>query len=82
MKLVVAVIQPFKLEEVRNAQSQIGVSGMTITEVEGFGNQKGHSETGAECAVPKIEIEVAVPASRVDIVVDAIERSARNGSDR
>ena len=84
MKLAVAIIQPFKLEEVRNALTQIGVRGMTITEVEGFGNQKGHKETyrGAEYAVsfvPKVQIEVAVPASVVDNVVDAIVRSARTG---
>ena len=84
MKLVVAIIQPFKLDEVRNALTQIGVRGMTITEVEGFGNQKGHKETyrGAEYAVtvvPKVQIEVAVPASLVDNVVDALVRSARTG---
>ena len=84
MKLVVAIIQPSKLEEVREALTQVGVSGMTITEVEGFGNQKGHNETyrGAEnpvSFVPKVEIEVAVPASLVDSVVDAIARSARTG---
>jgi nitrogen regulatory protein P-II 2 len=84
MKLVVAIIQPSKLEEVRDALTQIGVSGMTVTEVEGFGNQKGHNETyrGAENAVsfvPKVEIEVAVPASLVDSVVDTIARSARTG---
>jgi nitrogen regulatory protein P-II 2 len=84
MKLVVAIIQPFKLEEVRDALTQIGVSGMTVTEVEGFGNQKGHNETyrGAENTVsfvPKVEIEVGVPASLVDSVVDAIARSACTG---
>jgi nitrogen regulatory protein P-II 2 len=84
MKLVVAIIQPFKLEEVRAALSQVGVSGMTVTEVQGFGNQKGHTEIyrGAEYAVsflPKVQIEVAVPAGVVDRVVDAIMRSARTG---
>ena len=84
MKLVVAVIQPFKLEEVRNALTQIGVRGMTITEVEGFGNQRGHNETdrGAEYAVsfvPKVQIEVAAPTSLFHSVVDAIVRSARTG---
>jgi nitrogen regulatory protein P-II 2 len=80
MKLVVAIIQPSKLEEVRDALTQIGVSGMTVTEVEGFGNQKGHNETvqGAENAVsfvPKVEIEVAVPANLVDsVVVSAVSR--------
>lgn len=84
MKLVVAIIQPFKLEEVRVALTQVGVSGMTVTEVEGFGNQKGHTEIyrGAEYAVsfvPKVQIEVAVPAGLVDRVVDAIMSSARTG---
>jgi len=84
MKLVVAIIQPFKLEEVRNALTQIGVKGMTITEVEGFGNQKGHTEIyrGTEYAVtflPKFKVEVVVPASLVERVVDAIARSARTG---
>ena len=82
MKLVVAIIQPFKLDEVRNALTQIGVRGMTITEVEGFGNQKGHKETyrgAAVTFVPKVQIEVAVPASLVDNVVDAIVTSARTG---
>src|SRR5271169_1671756 len=72
MKLVVAIIQPFKLEEVRNALTQIGVRGMTITEV----------DRGTEYAatfLPKVQIEVAVPASHVDNVVDAIVRSARTG---
>ncbi len=84
MKLVIAIIQPFKLEEVRAALTQVGVSGMTVTEVQGFGNQKGHTEIyrGAEYAVsflPKVQIEVAVPAGVVDQVVDAIMRSARTG---
>ena len=84
MKLVVAIIQPFKLEEVRNALTQIGVKGMTITEVEGFGNQKGHTEIyrGTEYTVtflPKFKVEVVVPASLVERVVDAIARSARTG---
>jgi nitrogen regulatory protein P-II 2 len=84
MKLIVAIIQPFKLEEVRNALMQVGVRGMTVTEVAGFGKQKGHTETysGVEYAVsflPKVQIEVAVPSSLVDNVVDAITRSARMG---
>lgn len=84
MKLVIAIIQPFKFEEVRAALTQVGVSGMTVTEVQGFGNQKGHTEIyrGAEYAVsflPKVQIEVAVPAGVVDRVVDAIMRSARTG---
>ena len=84
MKLVVAIIQPFKLDEVRNALTQIGVRGMTITEVEGFGNQKGHTEIyrGTEYAatfLPKVQIEVAAPTNLVDSVVDVIVRSARTG---
>ena len=84
MKLVTAVIQPFKLEQVQNALTQIGVSGMTITEVEGFGNQKGHNETDRDAVyavgfVPKVEIEVAVPANLVENVIDVILRSARTG---
>ena len=84
MKFVVAIIQPFKLEEVRNASMQIGVRGMTVTEVEGFGNQNGRNETyrGAEYAVsflPKIQIELAVSSRLVDNVVDTIVRSARTG---
>ncbi len=84
MKLVVAIIQPFKLEEVRDALTDVGVAGMTVTEVKGVGRQKGHTEIyrGAEYAgsfVPKVKIEVAVPASLVDRVVDAIVRSARSG---
>ena len=84
MKLVVAIIQPFKLEEVRDALTQVGVAGMTISEVKGFGHQKGHTEIyrGAEYVVsfvPKVKVEVAVPASLVDTVVDAIVRSARTG---
>ena len=84
MKLVVAIIQPFKLEEVRDALTEVGVAGMTVTEVKGFGHQKGHTEIyrGAEYAVsfvPKVKVEVAVPASLVDRVVDAIVKSARTG---
>jgi nitrogen regulatory protein P-II 2 len=84
MKLVVAIIQPFKLEEVRDALTEAGVAGMTVTEVKGFGHQKGHTEfyRGVEYAVsfiPKVKVEVAVPASLVDKVVDAIVKSARTG---
>jgi nitrogen regulatory protein P-II 2 len=84
MKLVVTIIQPFKLEDVRDALTQAGVAGMTVTEVRGFGHQKGHTEIyrGAEYAVsfiPKLKIEVAIPASLADSVVDAIVRSARTG---
>jgi nitrogen regulatory protein P-II 2 len=84
MKLVIAIIKPFKLDEVRDALTAIGVHGMTITEVKGYGRQKGHTEIyrGAEYAVnflPKIRVEVAVPKDRVDKVVDAIVTAAKTG---
>ncbi|MDX1459779.1 MAG: P-II family nitrogen regulator [Xanthomonadales bacterium] len=84
MKLVVAIIKPFKLDEVREALSEAGVSGMTVTEVRGFGRQKGHTELyrGAEYSVdfiPKIKIETAVPAALTERVVDAIVHAARTG---
>ena len=84
MKLVIAVIKPFKLDEVRDALMRIGVHGMTVTEVKGFGRQKGHMEIyrGAEYAVnflPKIKIEVAVPSDQADKVVDAITAAAKTG---
>ena len=84
MKLVVAVIKPFKLEEVRDALTAIGVHGMTVTEVKGYGRQKGHMEIyrGAEYAVnflPKVRIEVAVPADRTDRVVETITTAAKTG---
>jgi len=84
MKLVTAVIKPFKLEEVRSALTDLGLQGMTVTEVKGYGRQKGHTEIyrGAEYAVsflPKVKIEVAVPTASVDKVVDAIVRAARTG---
>ncbi len=84
MKLVVAIIKPFKLEEVRDALLAIGVHGMTITEVKGYGRQKGHTEIyrGAEYAVnflPKIRIEVAVTTDQVDTVVEAIGAAAKTG---
>ena len=84
MKLVVAIIKPFKLDEVRQALTAIGVHGMTVTEVKGFGRQKGHTEIyrGAEYAVsflPKAKIEVAVPAELVAKVVQAIVSTARTG---
>jgi len=84
MRRIIAIIKPFKLQEVRAALMEVGVKGMTITEVEGFGNQKGHTEIyrGTEYAatfLPKVQIEVAVLASHVDSVVDAIVRSARTG---
>ena len=84
MKLVVAIIKPFKLDEVRQALTAIGVHGMTVTEVKGYGRQKGHTEIyrGAEYAVsflPKLKIEVAVPADLADKVVDTIADTARTG---
>ena len=84
MKIVMAVIKPFKLEEVRDALTGIGVHGLTVTEVKGYGRQKGHTEIyrGAEYAVsflPKLKIEVAVPAELLDQVVDAITATARTG---
>jgi nitrogen regulatory protein P-II 2 len=84
MKLVIAVIKPFKLDEVRDALVAVGVHGMTVSEVKGYGRQKGHTEIyrGAEYAVnflPKIRIEVAVPSDRVDAVVEAITAAAKTG---
>ena len=84
MKLITAIIKPFKLDEVRAALSEIGVSGMTITEVKGFGRQRGHTELyrGAEYVVdfvPKTRVEVAVGAELVDQVVEAFLRVARTG---
>lgn len=84
MKLVTAIIKPFKLEDVREALSAIGVQGMTITQVKGFGRQKGHTEIyrGAEYAVryvPKIRIDILVPTAETDKVVDAIRRTAGMG---
>ena len=84
MKIVMAVIKPFKLDEVRDALTAVGVHGLTVTEVKGYGRQKGHTEIyrGAEYAVnflPKIRIEVAVPSDRVDKVVEAVIGSAKTG---
>ena len=84
MKIVMAVIKPFKLEEVRDALTAIGVHGLTVTEVKGYGRQKGHTEIyrGAEYAVsflPKLKIEVAVAGDMTDKVVTAIIDSARTG---
>jgi nitrogen regulatory protein P-II 2 len=84
MKFVTAIIKPFKLDEVREALSAIGVQGITVTEVKGFGRQKGHTELyrGAEYVVdflPKIKLEAAVRADLLDRVVEAIEKSARTG---
>jgi nitrogen regulatory protein P-II 2 len=84
MKLITAIIKPFKLDEVRAALSDLGVSGMTVTEVKGFGRQRGHTELyrGAEYVVdfvPKARIEIAVRSEVVDQVVDAIVKAAKTG---
>ena len=84
MKLITAIIKPFKLDDVREALSEIGVDGLTLTEVKGFGRQKGHTELyrGAEYSVdflPKIKLEIAVETSFVERVVEAITTSARTG---
>ncbi len=84
MKIVMAIIKPFKLEEVRDALTALGVHGLTVTEVKGYGRQKGHTEIyrGAEYAVsflPKLKIEVAVNADVADKVVEAIMAAARTG---
>jgi nitrogen regulatory protein P-II 2 len=84
MKIVMAIIKPFKLDEVRDALTAVGVSGLTVTEVKGYGRQKGHTEIyrGTEYAVsflPKIKIEVAVAATQVDKVLDAITAAAKTG---
>jgi nitrogen regulatory protein PII len=84
MKLVTAIIKPFKLDEVRSALSELGVSGMTVTEVKGFGRQRGHTELyrGAEYVVdfvPKTRIEIAVRNDLLEQVIDAIVKAARTG---
>jgi Nitrogen regulatory protein PII len=84
MKLVTAIIKPFKLDDVREALSEIGVQGITVTEVKGFGRQKGHTELyrGAEYVVdflPKMKIEVALDDSRVEQAIEAIVRAANTG---
>ena len=84
MHLVTAIIKPFKLDDVRAALSEIGIQGMTVTEVKGFGRQKGHTELyrGAEYVVdflPKIKLEVAVDATRLDEVIETITTAARTG---
>jgi nitrogen regulatory protein P-II 2 len=84
MKLITAIIKPFKLEEVRDALTSLGVHGMTVTEVKGYGRQKGHTEIyrGAEYAVsflPKIKLEVAIETALAEKVVDAITQAARTG---
>ena len=85
MKLVIAIIKPFKLDEVRDALTQLGVQGMAVTEVRGFGRQKGHTEIyrGAEYAVrfvPKLRLDLVVADTLVERVVETIERTAQSGS--
>jgi nitrogen regulatory protein P-II 2 len=84
MKMVMAIIKPFKLEEVRQALDDIGIEGLTVTEVKGYGRQKGHTEIyrGAEYEVnfvPKLKIEIAVPTDRVEKVIEAISSTAKTG---
>ena len=84
MKLVTAIIKPFKLDDVREALSEIGVQGITVTEVKGFGRQKGHTELyrGAEYVVdflPKVKIEVAIAAPQLDRVIETISKAANTG---
>ncbi len=84
MKLVTAIIKPFKLDDVREALSEIGVTGITVTEVKGFGRQKGHTELyrGAEYVVdflPKVKIEAAISGDNVDQVIEAISKAANTG---
>ncbi|MFW9605250.1 MAG: P-II family nitrogen regulator [Pseudomonas sp.] len=84
MKLVTAIIKPFKLDDVRESLSEIGVQGITVTEVKGFGRQKGHTELyrGAEYVVdflPKVKIDVAISDEQLDAVIDAISKAANTG---
>jgi nitrogen regulatory protein P-II 2 len=84
MKIVMAVIKPFKLDSVRDALTRLGIHGLTVTEVKGYGRQKGHTEIyrGAEYAVtflPKLKIEVAAPSDRVDKIIEAISGAAKTG---
>ena len=84
MKLVTAIIKPFKLDEVREALSEVGITGLTVTEIKGFGRQKGHTELyrGAEYVVdflPKIRVEVAISDQQVEAVIEAIIKAARTG---
>ncbi len=84
MKLVTAIIKPFKLEEVRDALTSVGIYGMTVTEVKGYGRQKGHTEIyrGSEYAVhflPKVRLEIAVSSDRVGKVVETVSQAARTG---
>ena len=84
MKMITAIIKPFKLDDVREALSEIGVQGLTVTEVKGFGRQKGHTELyrGAEYVVdflPKVKVEAAVPSELLDQVIEAISKAAQTG---
>ena len=84
MKLITAVVKPFKLDDVREALADVGVQGITVSEVKGFGRQKGHTELyrGAEYVVdflPKVKLEIALDDSQVDLVVEAITKSAQTG---
>jgi len=84
MKLVTALIKPFKLDDVRETLAELGIQGITVTEVKGFGRQKGHTELyrGAEYVVdflPKVKVEIAVEAARVEAVIEAIVKAARTG---
>ncbi len=84
MKLVSAIIKPFRLDDVREALAEVGISGMTVTEVRGFGHQKGHSERyrGAEYIVdflPKIKVEIAIDAAKLSNAIDAIIKAAKTG---
>ncbi|MGO9389783.1 P-II family nitrogen regulator [Rhodoblastus sp.] len=84
MKLVIAIVKPFKVDPIQTALSEMGVVGMTVSEAQGYGRQKGHKEIyrGAEYVIktiPKMKIEVAIPADRLDAVVEAIMRIARTG---
>ena len=84
MKLITAIIKPFKLDEVREALTEVGVEGMTVTEVKGFGRQKGHAEVyrGAEYTIsflPKVKIDIAVDDATAEKVIEAIQRSANTG---
>jgi nitrogen regulatory protein P-II 1 len=84
MKKIEAIFKPFKLDEVREALSEVGITGLTVTEVKGFGRQRGHTELyrGAEYVVdflPKVKVEIVVPEDRVDASIDAIVKAARTG---
>ncbi len=84
MKMVTAIIKPFKLDDVREALSEIGIQGLTVTEVKGFGRQKGHTELyrGAEYVIdflPKVKMEIGVPEDRVEAVIEAISKVANTG---